>query len=201
MTKSSHQPRKRDGTLRSSLVDAGIELLQERGPDGLSLRECAAKAGVSHAAPGYHFKNLMGLSTAIAAKGFQVFVEAMESRLSKAGDDPNERLAAICHGYQDFAEAHPSLFLFIFSSQKFNADNADYKAHAGRSYQILRECCAPFAPPSSQPEEVEVLVWSLVHGYAHLAMTRKLDNPHLSNSWPGFEPVLKNLLQMLPPKN
>ncbi len=200
MTKVSPSPRKRDGTLRAALIDAGIELLQERGPDGLSLRECAAKAGVSHAAPGYHFKNLSGLSTAIAAKGFEIFVQAMEARLNDAGENASDRLAAICLGYQDFAERHPALFLFIFSGQKFGGEDPDFQTNAGRAYQILRDCCAPFVPPSTSREEIEILVWSLVHGYAHLAMTRKLDNPNLEHAWPGFEPVLKHLLNMLPAK-
>lgn len=196
MTKTPQPPRKRDGTLRAALVDAGIELLRDRGPDGLSLRECAAKAGVSHAAPGYHFKNLMGLSTAIAAKGFGVFSSTMQARLDKADPDPKDRLAAICYGYLDFAENHPELFLFIFSGQKFGSDNPDYSANAGHAYGILRAACAPLIPPSTHPEEIEILVWSLVHGYAHLAMTRKLDNPNLERTWPGFEPVIKHVLNM-----
>ncbi|QDG77171.1 TetR/AcrR family transcriptional regulator [Labrenzia sp. PHM005] len=199
MTKSSSTPRKRDGTLRASLINAGIELLRDRGPDGLSLRECAAKAGVSHAAPGYHFKNLMGLSTAIAAKGFAVFANAMQARLDKAGTDPKDRLAAICYGYLDFAEHHPELFLFIFSGQKFGSDDPDYSANAGHAYGILRAACAPLIPPSAHPEEIEILVWSLVHGYAHLAMTRKLDNPNLERAWPGFEPVIKHVLTLFEP--
>ena len=55
------------GDLRQALVAAGIELLDEGGLAALTLRRCAARAGVSHAAPAHHFKGLRGLLTAIVA--------------------------------------------------------------------------------------------------------------------------------------
>lgn len=197
MTNSSAPRRKRDGTLRTALVDAGVEMLRERGPDGLSLRECAAKAGVSHAAPAYHFKNISGLATAIAARGYQVFSKAMTDRLNAAGARPLDRLDAICHGYMDFASAHPELFLFIFSSRRFSEDDQEFKQQASGAYEILRATCAPLVPEGTAPDEIEILVWSLVHGYAHLAMTRKKDNPDLGRSWPPFEALLKHLNKAL----
>ncbi|EAV42805.1 TetR/AcrR family transcriptional regulator [Roseibium aggregatum] len=198
MTVSPPSRRKRDGSLRRALVDAGVALLRERGPDKLSLRECAAKAGVSHAAPGYHFKNITGLSTAIAARGFALFCEAMEKRLETCAPAAAERLSAICQGYLDFATGHPELFLFIFSGQKFNENDEEFALHASRSYAILRETCAPLIPEGTDPEEIEILVWSLVHGYAHLAMTRKKENPGLGPGWPDFSTIIGHLHKALP---
>jgi len=198
MTAGRPAGRPKKGTLRNALVDAGIELLRARGPDGLSLRECAAKAGVSHAAPAYHFKNLAGLATAIAAHGFRLFGDAMTTRLEAAPDTPAQRLKAICHGYLDFAVGHPELFLFIFSGQRFEK-NDDFKQQADRAYALLSETCAPFVRPGTNPEEVKIFVWSLVHGYAQLAMTRKDDSPELSGSWPELNPLLEYLEKALPP--
>jgi AcrR family transcriptional regulator len=190
--------RKRDGSLRKALVDAGVALLRERGPDKLSLRECAAKAGVSHAAPGYHFKNITGLSTAIAGRGFALFCQAMEQHLDASPPAATERLSAICQGYLDFATGHPELFLFIFSGQKFNEDDEEFAVHASRAYAILRETCAPLIPEGTDPEEIEILVWSLVHGYAHLAMTRKKENPGLGRGWPELGTLVTHLQKALP---
>jgi AcrR family transcriptional regulator len=199
MTEVLPTRRKRDGTLKTALIDAGVSLLRKRGADGLSLRECAAMAGVSHAAPGYHFKNIMGLSTAIAARGYKLFSEAITTRLDKAGPSSSDRLAAICHGYMNYASSHPELFLFIFSGQKFNEDDEDFSRHATKAYSILRETCAPLVPANTPCEEIEVLVWSLVHGYAQLSMTRKKDNPQLDRTWPALDPLLKHLNRALVP--
>jgi len=154
-------------------------------------------AGVSHAAPAYHFRNLAGLATAIAARGFRLFCEAMTSRLEKASPAPMDRLNAICHGYLDFASAHPELFLFIFSGQTFNKEDEEFSRHSTAAYGILRETCAPFVAEGASPDEIEILVWSLVHGYAHLTMTRKKDNPELVRSWPALDGLLGHLNKAL----
>jgi AcrR family transcriptional regulator len=198
MTAGTPAGRPKKGNLRNALVDAGIELLRARGADGLSLRECAAMAGVSHAAPAYHFNNLAGLATAIAARGFRLFGDAMTARLDTAPGTPGGRLKAICHGYLDFAAGHPELFLFIFSGQRFEKDE-EFSQHATRAYVLLRETCAPFVRPGTNPEEVEIFVWSLVHGYAHLAMTRRDDSPELSGNWPELAPLLDYLEKALSP--
>ena len=38
------------GDLRNAIIDAALSLLAEKGVDGLSLRQCAVRAGVSHGA-------------------------------------------------------------------------------------------------------------------------------------------------------
>ena len=51
----------RHGNLRAALIDAGLEILEEKGLAGLTLRACATRAGASHTAPQNHFGNLAGL--------------------------------------------------------------------------------------------------------------------------------------------
>ena len=43
------------GNLKAALFEAGLEILAESGLSGLSLRNCADRAGVSHTAPKNHF--------------------------------------------------------------------------------------------------------------------------------------------------
>ncbi len=142
----------------------------------------------------------MGLSTAIAARGFQLFCETMLKHREQAGTQPFDRLAAICNGYLDYASAQPELFLFIFSGQKFNEDDLEFCRHADMAYDILRQACAPLIPAQSNGREVEILVWSLVHGYAHLSMTRKKESPRLDGGWPGLDLLLKHLKKALAPE-
>ena len=74
-----HEPPKphHHGNLRNALIEAGIDLLKEGGLPNLTLRKCAALAGVSHAAPAHHFDGLDGLRQAIASEGFSRFRQAM----------------------------------------------------------------------------------------------------------------------------
>ena len=55
------------GALREALVAAAAEIIENEGPDGFSLRAAARKAGVSSAAPAYHFGDARGLLSASSA--------------------------------------------------------------------------------------------------------------------------------------
>ena len=48
--------------VRRLLLDAALQLIEVEGVEGFSLRECARRAGVSHAAPAHHFVDKAGLS-------------------------------------------------------------------------------------------------------------------------------------------
>src|SRR5690242_20256319 len=58
------------GDLKAVILAQAAMLVAERGADGVSLRELARAAGVSHAAPAHHFTDRRGLFTALATEGF-----------------------------------------------------------------------------------------------------------------------------------
>lgn len=157
------------GDLRAALIKAGIAILTEEGLEGLSLRKCAARAGVSHAAPGHHFDGVAGLRAAIAAAGYDRFRKTME-RAAEGITDPRGRLRAICRGYLDFARTEPALFALIFSQRGATGPMDEVRAAAAPSYAVLARTCAPFVPPGTDPQVIETQVWSLVHGFAQLLL-------------------------------
>ncbi|MFC7657596.1 TetR/AcrR family transcriptional regulator [Pseudonocardia benzenivorans] len=79
------------GNLRRALLDASAQLVGERGPAALSLREVARRAGVSHAAPAHHFTDRRGLLTALAAEGWGCSPLASRTRARPA---PSSRSSA-----------------------------------------------------------------------------------------------------------
>ena len=81
--------------LRDALVDSACALLEEGGREALTLRRCAARAGVSHAAPAHHIDGIDGLLTAVAARGFEHFADALEGAAAAAPPDPRARLKAL----------------------------------------------------------------------------------------------------------
>ena len=170
MSKNTHH----HGDLREALILAGLALMEEGGPEALTLRKCAARAGVSHAAPAYHFNGLVSLKAAIVARGYRIFTQTMKDHRAQAGPDPRAQLVAICKGYLAFSASHAALFRFMFQDfgdllPRINASVLkELELESTRAYQVLSEACAPFEPPSGQAHSTEVLVWSLVHGYAML---------------------------------
>lgn len=192
MVQVKEKNRHHHGDLRKALIEAGLEILAQDGLQALTLRACAARAGVSHAAPAYHFKGLPGLLTALAAHGFQIFTGMMLEEREKAGDDPKARLLAICEGYLRFATTHRHLFDLMFNTRFDRTDDADCQSASEKCYLVLRETCAPFTPPGGNPRIVEMTVWSLVHGHACLKNAGQ-DGPPDANSEPLFSDILEGL--------
>lgn len=157
-------------SLRARLITAGLEILQDKGLPALTLRACAARAGVSHAAPAHHFAGLPGLLAGITAQGFTQFADTMES-MSANAQSPTERLTLICEGYMAFARAQPALFTLMFNTSG-EIDKADPELMTAslRAYSILSEACAPFETLTAHSASSEVMIWALVHGLATLEM-------------------------------
>ena len=63
---------------RRALLDEAAALLDSGGPDGVTLREVGARAGMSRGAPYRHFADKESLLVAVAAEGWQRIGDRME---------------------------------------------------------------------------------------------------------------------------
>lgn len=166
------------GDLRPALLEAGERELAERGIEGFSLRGVAKRAGVSHAAPAHHFRDVNGLLTALAAEGFRRFLEKQKSRQRKAAADPASQLIASGLGYIDFAVAHPALFRLMFSSDRPDHEEPELRAAASAAYQQLVDDVRGVrgaAPGQTDLAPLEVMrTWAVAHGIADLITSKRL---------------------------
>jgi AcrR family transcriptional regulator len=156
------------GNLREALILAGLEILEEEGLTGLTLRKCAARAGVSHAAPAHHFEGMPGLKAAISARGYAIFEKLMKDGIAEAGPDKINQIKGMCQGYLRFATEHEALFNLIFSHPDSFPHNPERLEAVASARQILTDTCGGVECGKSGHAATEVAVWSLVHGYAKL---------------------------------
>ena len=163
------------GNLKQALVKAGISLLAEGGLGALSLRKCAARAGVSHAAPAHHFKGLKGLLTAIVAQGFETFTRYMIDARDQSADTPQAQLEGICQGYIAFSREYEAVATLMFMKDRFYTSDPEFQRTSSASYGVLAEACAPFRSGTMNEKAIEPLVWSRVQGYVHLARSGMID--------------------------
>lgn len=150
------------GDLKSAILAQAADLVAERGADGVSLRELARAAGVSHAAPAHHFTDKRGLFTALAAQGWRMLAEAL-------ADSGPEFLHA-ASAYVRFALDHPGHYAVMFDKSlidEANAELAQAKTAAGaelaRGVATLTD-----ARSQSDPDAAALAAWSLVHGFIML---------------------------------
>ena len=96
--------RSRPGTedLRSLALRVGLALLEQSGPDNLSLREVAREAGVTPMGLAHHFGDRNGLLEAMARDGWG---QVCESLLALPAGAPREALAVLL----DFSRSRPGL--------------------------------------------------------------------------------------------
>ena len=88
----------RHGDLRRALLDAGIELARQGGPDAVVLREATRRAGVAPNAAYRHFANrddLLGAVRAAAVAAAARFMEAELAQVPATGTATQQAHASI----------------------------------------------------------------------------------------------------------
>ncbi|MER1965944.1 TetR/AcrR family transcriptional regulator [Castellaniella sp. GW247-6E4] len=178
------RPRKtyRHGDLRTALIEAGLALAREGGPQAVVLREATRRAGVAPNAAYRHFANRQALFEAVRAASLGALARAIEEELRQAETLPNpiERaramLAAVGRGYLGFAQAETGWFRTAFAFGDFDVEVPPNPAHtAGKglnpfellSYALDTLVRAGVLAADQRPG-AEFLAWSSVHGLALL---------------------------------
>lgn len=151
------------GDLRRTLLAQTASAIAEDGVARLSMRALAKRAGVSNAAPTYHFGDKAGLLTALAAEGFDLLADAMTGAAEEQG------LVARGVAYVEFALRCPSHFTVMFQPRLLHDDDPELTAARQRAWAALS---VGVAEVRSGPDgDFGVASWSLVHGYATLVLS------------------------------
>ncbi|MDH5821705.1 TetR/AcrR family transcriptional regulator [Luteimonas sp. RD2P54] len=169
------------GNLPSALLQAAEEELALHGIERFSLRAVAKRAGVSHAAPAHHFRDLRGMLTALAARGYERLLAFQGRRQAAAAPDPRARIVASGLGYIDFAIAHPALFRLMFASDRPDRDDPRFATASLQTFEKLvaeTEAIAnrnPYRDPAAMKDLMAS--WALVHGLAELIVSGRAERP------------------------
>jgi len=177
------------GDLKEALLAAAEALLEEKGVTGLTLRACARRAGVSHAAPKHHFEDASDLLAEVAARSFDRLTDTLrQDRTANAELDPELRIVAIFRAYVNFARQHPDHFRLMFRWKEIGRENETLLAASARTYAQMTssvtiqrgdaEVTADMLYDRiSEPElQDDVLIaWSQIHGYAMLLLEGQFD--------------------------
>lgn len=161
------------GDLRRAILAAALDVITADGPAGLSLRDLARRAGVSHAAPAHHFRDRTGLLTAIAAEGFGLLATA-------TGEAADLKEAGV--RYVRFAREHPAHFQVMFAPDLLRTDDLELTTARALATDALRAAVSHIRPAGDGEEEggtdarlAGVAAWSLAHGFATLLLSHNLD--------------------------
>ncbi len=96
---------------RAQLLDVGLALFAERGYDGTSVEEVAARAGVSKPVVYEHFGGKEGLYDVVVEREVSQLLEQFATALS--GDSPRELLEQACLALLTYVDECPDGFRIL----------------------------------------------------------------------------------------
>lgn len=188
------------GNLRPALLDAARRLVEERGIDGLTLREVARRAGVSHNAPYHHFQDKAALVQALAEDGYEQLLAAELASVDPAATIPDQ-IRALGHAYVRFALEDPQRFTLMNRPELRREDEVTPVQRAGMASE------APLLDAITAGQEAGFLAagdpgvlglgaWATVHGLAMLLVDGPLRDlvPHDDTLTPLIDGVLDTIL-------
>jgi AcrR family transcriptional regulator len=180
------------GDLRETLVKAGRTILEKEGAAALTLRACARKAGVSHAAPQHHFASVADLLAEIAATGFEDFASALDAG-SASALSPTDKLKEMGRSYVAFAHFNPAIYDLMFGVGIPLTSERLLKGMTS-AWDLLATAVRAVAGPDDV-ESKATHVWSTVHGFSTLMMAHRL--PPMIDSQRALESVIARLPEMI----
>ena len=161
------------GGLYETLVEVGVALGQAGGPEAITIREAARQANVSANAAYRHFADLQDLQAEVARRARQRLASDMQQELAALPyqSSPQVRaraqLTATGRGYIRFALGSPHLFRCAWAV----CAGPDPAPSAWSLLQTALQACteAGLLHPNDA-QAAAIAAWSLVHGYAEIAL-------------------------------
>jgi len=168
----------RHGDLRQALLEAGIDMAREGGPDAVVLRAATRRTGVSPNAAYRHFSDRDALVAAVSDAASAASAAAIEAEWDAVpAGDAEAHLRAVGVGYLRFARDEPGLFRAAYTvpsnlEQAFSPEKA---GPGGRTpFQLLTIALDEMVEAGLLPAErrpgAELCAWSAVHGLAMLVL-------------------------------
>lgn len=158
------------GDLPNALRRAAVDVIDERGLGGFSLREVARRAGVSHTAPAHHFGDVRGLLTSVAAEGFGA-LEWVTSAAAARHDDPVEQLRAVGEAYVALARSNAGHCAVMFRTDLVDTDDAHLQLCGMGAYAVIEGVVARLLESLQSTVELDHatwMCWSTMQGLVQL---------------------------------
>ena len=161
------------GNLRQALVEAALDLIEEKGPTGFTLSEAAKLAGVTPAAVYRHFAGRDDMIAEAARQGYEIFADVMQFAYDKGQPSALASFEATGRAYLAFARKYPGHYIAMFESGISVNRTPELAAVAGRARSVLEraaEALSQHIPPEKRPPPsmFSAHVWALSHGVVEL---------------------------------
>ena len=147
---------------RRALVDAAAALLDEGGPDAVTLRAVGARAGVSRGAPYGHFPDKDHLLAAVATLSWAAVGDQLDALLADETASPTERLRRALAGLIDVGRRRPHTYALMFSAP--TAEHPEALAAVSRTHDQLLAIVTSVTGDPHRAGPIGALLMTSLHG-------------------------------------
>ncbi|MQY03798.1 putative HTH-type transcriptional regulator [Actinomadura sp. RB68] len=159
--------------VREALLRAARELLDERGPTGLAIRDIAARAGVAPMGVYNRFGSKDGILNALLEQGFAELAAVVTVRPDAA--DPLGAITTGMGNYRAFALANPAMYRLMFDQPNAGFEpSPEARMMALATFERLIDAVqlgiATGHLRPGAPEEIAQRIWAACHGATSLEL-------------------------------
>lgn len=165
------------GDLRAGLIEAARRLVEEKGPERLTMSDASRAAGVSTAAPYRYFPDKDALLDAVALEGLHRQRQAMQEGGEAHPLGSDAAVTAIGLAYVQYATEERGVFRLMFSLTRTHAQSPDLLQTGRETFGVvLRHLSHRFGAPPDDPAILTrgLRLWTFVHGLSFLLIDDKV---------------------------
>lgn len=153
---------------KEDIVVGALEIVKEKGFDGLKARDVAKKINCSIQPIFYQFKNMEELKVAVYNKIYDIYKEYMLS-----GENTNTPYKAMGNSYVRFARDYPELFKILFM-QKAQVNSSNFMQIDHLADKVISKGQKFTGLNFEEQKDFHLKVWIFTHGIASLVVTETL---------------------------
>ena len=190
------------GPTRAAILDAAATLLEDKGPEAVTLRAVGEAAGVSRSAPYRHYADKAALMRALAGRTLRQIAERIRHGAERHRG-ARQRLRAGCWAYIDCAVECPHHYQLVFGDAPIAEPDPGLEEAADDAMAAVGELVAQ-AQGAGQlrpgpTREIATVIWVLLHGLAALQITGHLHEPRTIDGNEHLADLLDLALEQLRP--
>ncbi|WP_103340932.1 TetR/AcrR family transcriptional regulator [Amycolatopsis sp. CA-126428] len=181
----------RAGLTTDAVVDLAMALVDESGPDALTLAKIAGRAGVAAPSLYKHVENLADLRRLIDLRVVKEMAETL--RTAATGREGGDAIAAVADAYRHYLQTHPHRTGALTAAPDQGDTELSTATHAVAEvvFAVLR----PFGFDHAQSVHATRCIRAAVHGFAGLEASGGFGRPE--DVGESFEVLKKMLVQGL----
>jgi AcrR family transcriptional regulator len=161
-----------DATTEQRIAQTTLRILEDEGPDAVSMRRVASAIGITPMAIYHYFSNREALLQSVVDKEFESFQQLIAR--APASRSLEAEISHIMDAYIDYALARPRIFEYVFSKPRPGARRypADFRARRSPTLNPVSDAVAKWMQRGALKQddvwEIALELWAHAHGYLML---------------------------------